>query len=291
MKGTQVIKLYQLKQWLTIEETARHFSTLFSEPVSEADVLRLGLDRRLTLSVNFVNDAYGRIGNIVHANPGIYKHFEHPYSSSDWMSAPLWSLYCGAHGLEVSEDSELQFNPWIRILHGVYDLFMLGAEAIDIENRWQVLTGGPAISKRNRIGVLVGTPQGEFCEVQIYTPISGSDDKPRGYLLNRANFSPAEKLPDDAMLVVRTRAIAEFEAGLRQHGSPQEKPLSTTERSTLLIIIAALAEQAKIPISRPSKAADLIADMTQRLGAPVSKRSIEEKLKLINDAIQSRAKS
>ena len=285
------MKLYQLKQWLTIEETARHFSTLFSEPVNEADVLRLGLDRRLTLSVNFVNDAYGRIGNIVRASPDTYKCRTHPFSRSDFMSAPLWSLYCGAHGLEVPEDSELKLNPMIKIMHGVYDLFMLGSEAIDIENRWQVLAGGPTISKRNLIGVLVGTPQGEFCEVQTYTPISDGNDKPRGYLLNRANFSPAEKLPDDAMLVVRTRAIAEFEAGLRQHEAPQERPLSTTERSTLLIIIAALAEQAKIPISRPSKAADLIANLTQRLGAPVSKRSIEEKLKLINDAVQSRTKS
>lgn len=40
-----------------LSEVARHFSLLFSEEVTAADVLRLGLDRKLPLSVNFVNCA------------------------------------------------------------------------------------------------------------------------------------------------------------------------------------------------------------------------------------------
>jgi hypothetical protein len=70
----------------------------------------------------------------------------------------------------------------------------------------------------------------------------------------------------------------------------EEKAMSTKERRTLLTIIAVLAKEAKIDISKPSKAADLIADMTQRLGSPVAKRTIEEKLKLIDDAVETRAK-
>ena len=48
-------KLFQLKEWLNISEAARHLSIVFREQVAEADVLRLALDRQLTLSVNFVN--------------------------------------------------------------------------------------------------------------------------------------------------------------------------------------------------------------------------------------------
>ena len=48
-------KLFKLKKWLTIPETAKHLSIMFGEEVQEADVLRLGLDRHLKLSVNFVN--------------------------------------------------------------------------------------------------------------------------------------------------------------------------------------------------------------------------------------------
>ena len=55
-------KLFNLKKWLTIEESAKYLSIMFDEDVSEADVLRLGLDKHLKLSVNFVNYAYALVG-------------------------------------------------------------------------------------------------------------------------------------------------------------------------------------------------------------------------------------
>lgn len=70
----------------------------------------------------------------------------------------------------------------------------------------------------------------------------------------------------------------------------EPKPLSNRERDTLLIIIAALAQLAKIDIKKTSKYGDLIADLTQKLGCPVGATTIEEKLKLIPDALESRAK-
>ena len=53
-------KLLKLQKWLTLEQAARHLSGVCGEPVSEADVLRLGLDGHLKLSVYFVNHARGR---------------------------------------------------------------------------------------------------------------------------------------------------------------------------------------------------------------------------------------
>jgi hypothetical protein len=66
LRGNENLKkLLNLKPWLTLPAAARHLSILFGEDVSEADVLRLGLDRHLTLSVDFVNHAYGRPGRLV----------------------------------------------------------------------------------------------------------------------------------------------------------------------------------------------------------------------------------
>ena len=48
-----------------MEESARHLSILFGEEVAESDVLRLGLDGHLPLSVDFVNHAKGDIGHVV----------------------------------------------------------------------------------------------------------------------------------------------------------------------------------------------------------------------------------
>lgn len=69
-----------------------------------------------------------------------------------------------------------------------------------------------------------------------------------------------------------------------------KQPLRTKERDTLLVIIAALAIEAEIDLSKPSKAASLIEGLTAQMGSPVSKRGIEEHLKNVAGALASRSK-
>ena len=69
-----------------------------------------------------------------------------------------------------------------------------------------------------------------------------------------------------------------------------EKPLLSKERNTLLTIIAALTKAAKINIDSPGKAAGFIEGLTAELGARVSKRAIEDHLKKIPDALETRMK-
>ena len=69
-----------------------------------------------------------------------------------------------------------------------------------------------------------------------------------------------------------------------------ERPLSNIERETLLIIIAALAKEAKIDINKTSKAGELIAKLSQQVGAPVGPTTIETHLKKISQALENRAK-
>ena len=61
------------------------------------------------------------------------------------------------------------------------------------------------------------------------------------------------------------------------------KPLGERERATLLSIIAALAEKAKIDLSQNSKAAAFIEAMTERIGLRVAVRTVENKLKDIKE--------
>jgi hypothetical protein len=69
-----------------------------------------------------------------------------------------------------------------------------------------------------------------------------------------------------------------------------DQPLDTKERNTLLIIIAALAKEAKIPLDKHDKAGKIIAGLTERLGAPVSDDAIASKIKLIPNALESRSR-
>lgn len=58
-------KLFAFKEWLTVSDAARHLSIVFGEDVTETDVLRLAADRRLCMSVRFVNHTCVRRGLVV----------------------------------------------------------------------------------------------------------------------------------------------------------------------------------------------------------------------------------
>jgi hypothetical protein len=69
-------KLFKLKQWLTLSDTAKHLSGICGEEVTEADILRLGLDKHLKLSVYFVNKTYARPGHWEHCSGDIRTSIE-----------------------------------------------------------------------------------------------------------------------------------------------------------------------------------------------------------------------
>ncbi|MGO9446411.1 MAG: hypothetical protein ACLPXB_16795 [Thiobacillaceae bacterium] len=69
----------------------------------------------------------------------------------------------------------------------------------------------------------------------------------------------------------------------------EDTPFGERERTTLLTLIAALATEAGIDISKTSKAASLIEGLTLGIGARVAARTIEEHLKRIPAALEKRS--
>ena len=65
-------KLSKLKEWFTVPEAAKHLSIVFHEDVSEADVLRLALDGRLSLSIYFAGLQPGKRTIIKPISPSEY---------------------------------------------------------------------------------------------------------------------------------------------------------------------------------------------------------------------------
>lgn len=228
-------KLFNLKEWLTISDTAKYLSLTLGEEVAEADVLRLALDGHLRLSVNFIHGAIARRGNVgnlvdeetkltlkLHNEPDLY-----PFSA-------------------LPESMET--------LKGVWDLPMLGDEVLEIENEYQRLTGGYSVFRR-RVGIYVNRNDGEIFQLQDVIKFIDSQysrdsvDKflqdinennipkskreslwKRGKLLaqkmekeqelmdthmiNISNYFPAPRLPDCAMLIIRTEVLREFEQSI-----------------------------------------------------------------------------
>jgi hypothetical protein len=275
--NTGLKKLLKLKDWLTVPDAARHLSILFGVDVSEADVLRLALDGRLTLSVYFVNRTAAQCGKIV-APPADDERKE-GLSIKDGFG-----LSDGRVFLSIGKITSIQ---------GVWDLPMISAEKSAVEHKYQQLTGGPEVEMPWFVGPVVNRPDGTCGHIlKGYPGTGGQYRSPSGdlYILPyEENYGPADALPSDAVFVVRTSALQELEALMSEPETPTERPFGRRERNTLLVIIAGLAELAKVDVAKPSKAAAVIESATIRMGARVAARTIEDKLKLVPEALESKA--
>jgi hypothetical protein len=94
------------------------------------------------------------------------------------------------------------------------------------------------------------------------------------------------QVPDELRLLVShsTQAVSQTTKPLAK-----DKPLGKRERETLLTIIAAMGKELKIDFGRVSKAAGTIEGLTTRIGARIAKRTIEEHLKRIPEAIEGKS--
>lgn len=289
-------KLFNLKEWLTVADAARHLSIVFGEDVTEADVLRLALDGRLRLSVYFVNHAIALCGKVV------------PWEETDWWLFPdsddfPWgrvmkragqatteecrpcprkleallnqipetergNYYPMMRDLNIDGERFLKRSDDVTTLRGVWDLPMIGAEQLDIEHQYQDLTGGPGVTLLRLDGAFVEGRDGQICQLQEdfddneyqagssaqlerleeHIASNGIEGAEAESLLNRhkeqrkeflekrwakpaeENYYPAAGLPKDAVIVVRTEALREFE----RHGNDTPLPTSRAHVSDKL---------------------------------------------------------
>lgn len=308
---------------MTVADAAKYLASVFVEEVSEADVLRFALDGEIKLSVNFVNETVARPGVLIPIDSAPYKEVEFPLSPE-----PI-RIYGGPKILTDGIVSHvLNLDTGIGYLRGVYDLPMIGGEQMDVEHRFQMLIGGPAVTSVAMDGAFVESADGRLCQllddyddnqfsagsraqlknIERRIAAENIDTGEAEKLLNKhkadrlifladrkqkpveEHYYPGGGLPADSVMVVRTAALTEFIDNFNADSDQVGRSLGTTERRVLLCIIAALAKEAKLDVSKPGKTAIFIESLTDALGVHVAKRTIEEHLKRIPDALESRMK-
>lgn len=319
-------KLFKLKKWLTVPEAAQHLSIVFGEEVKEADVLRFALDGHLKLSVNFVNYAEARCGKVVPLEDARF-HELSPLIRDLVLEMRKGKPTMVLDGLQISDSEVLELEKTMVSLNGVYDLPMIGNERLDVEHEYQNLTAGPAVTIEGFDGAFVKGQDGQLWQLQesfddneyqagskaqlrkLEGQIKRDDidsskakellgqhiEERKKFLEERKkkkeseNYYPAGGLPQDSVLVVRTDALREFEQSINNAPASSDKPIATTERNTLLTIIAALCDYSAIdPAGRG--AANQIAKLTEKLGATVTDDTIRKALAKIPDALEARTK-
>lgn len=315
-------KIFNLKEWLTVADAARHLSIVFGEDVTEADVLRLALDKRIRLSVNFVNGAAGRVGRIVPIDEAEYEEIPSPSGKGTLRLYGGPQLFLGGRTISV-----VKLEEEVRQLRGIYDLPMIGSEQLDVEHEYQRQVGGPPVTLVGMDGAFVEGRNGLIAQIQ-----DDRDDSPyqngstaqlemlrqriadnnlgkeeaeallkkysedrKEYLERRStqtaaeNHYPRDGLPADSMFVVRTEALREFEQSVNPVALNLDKPMTTSERNSLLTIIAALCDHSAIKL-QDRGAASQIAKMTEEIGASVSDDTVRRALAKIPSALESRMK-
>lgn len=311
-------KLFKLKEWLTLDETAQHLTVVLGEPVLEKDIYRLALDGYLQLSINIINGTQVHKGKLISPEDVEWHEF-----SSSLLPNTVKKPVLIPDSLCIGENRFLKLEEKVKSIRGVWDLMMIGGERLDIEHWYQQLIEGPAITLTNLDGAFVqkdnvicqlleSYDENEFqpgslarernMEAFIAQNKLTSDEnkeirqkfkQEREDFLKRQksqtdeqNYYPAAGLPSEGVLVVRTKAIMGFINSLNEG---TEKSLSTKERHTLLVIIAALCNEADIDYSQRG-VATAIQHLTENIGSPVTDDTIRTVLKQINEAVDIRSK-
>lgn len=253
-------KLFKLKKWLTIDDTAKHLTSIFDEPVKDYDILRFALDGHLKLSVNLVNHAHAKKLKIVSLenartvkkdfdNGGIFFEFSKEFGLD---GTPDYVL-----DLPYGDNQFLQIDGKIISVEGVMDLMMIGNEALDIEHEYQQLTSGIEVTLVCIEGAYLQNPEnGDIYELQDHfkNDVKSMKDK--------NNYYPAGSLPKDSALVVRTKAISDF-IDTVDNDKKTNKPLSIRTENNYLRLIFTLANSIKgFNPNKPYEAAQLIIDET-----------------------------
>ena len=198
--------LYELREWLFVPDAAAHLSEALGREVTEPDVLRYGLDGRLTLSLRFVSEVPGRFGRVVPRE-----------------KAKVCAARSGARlqrHFEVSESDVLQLDEPKKIVFiaGVWNLVMLGSARLALEERYHSLVGrSGVVLERFAWGneIFVNRHDGTWCHLHKL----GDEDT-----WDVDDWQPAQWPYAGSVLVVRTSALDALTSRVTEPKLAHEEP-------------------------------------------------------------------
>lgn len=181
-------KLLKMKHWVTLPDAARHLSAMFDEAVDVADVLQLGLDGRLKLSVVFDDPVKVQPKKLV-SEADARKALGLP---EDAGKREFGVRGCYMHdGMVLIDDGPRVKDcfPPPPSARGLFDLPMIGGEVLGVERICRAAQGlKPGDDAINPQGALVVGPGGVILQVLTWDGLE---------------YHYSWTLPDDVNIVVR----------------------------------------------------------------------------------------
>ncbi|EWH03566.1 hypothetical protein [Halomonas sp. BC04] len=265
-------RLYHLKSWLTLNDAAAHLSAVFSESVAIHDVLHLGLEGRLKLSVLFLAPAHaieGKITHIMDTRVAIHP----PGKILAWTVGDMEMKAAAAFGKTLSEvvSGDNEMNRWLESgalmatpmaprftedafitwygdvmpVEGVWDLPLLAGERVSVEELYSSQVGGEPeldvwvpdgawIEREGRVYALKERFQEEGFGTKTLEQLTSWEN--RRY--NPSKWFDLDRLPSDSRIVIRRQNLDAFLSSLdeQESGQPTEgEDLRALEAFGLLV--------------------------------------------------------
>jgi len=263
-------KLFNLKQWLTVADAAKYLTVVLGEDVTYADILRLALDRHLRLSVYFADGAKGRCGRIIPISEASYievpaiggegtvklhkgvtlSHNGHPMSIVELEEEV--STLRGVYDLPMIGSERLDIENEYQQLIGGPPVTLVGMDGAFVEGRDGFLCqiqddfddnefqpGSKAALerlKRHCLQIQENDPTSEGA-AEAESLLTKYENDRKEFLERRKlkpvseRYYPRDGLPEDAMLIVRTEALREFERSINDEPGNAGTHIATTERA------------------------------------------------------------
>jgi hypothetical protein len=232
-------KLFQLKEWLTIEDAAKQLTILLNEEVSEIDLYQLSLDGRLTISVYFPIGATAKLGSLINQDEVKIINGPHPFFDDQTIPMPD-SIELDVKGFANAGWLRLDEN--ILKINGIWDLLICSSGATEIEQKIFKSLKKYLPSQSENYGIIL--KKEDLC-AQLLVEENDADEK---------YYIPAYYLDcHPHMMVVRPTSIMDFLSRLNEDvKKPKGRPSKLSDEQ--------IAEIKKLHKEQSSLTAEIIAN-------------------------------
>lgn len=216
-KGHNLSKLFKLRKWLTVKETASHLTILLGEDIREADVFRLALDNKLMLSLFLPTTTKAKFAEEIPL-PEELDYLRHNYGFGDTI-------------MSVSLDQ-------ITVLEGICNFPMIGTERLLVEAEYYRLTTGNAFEINGGFEIYVEQGNKLYVLQQLLSDLEIIEDGEKDQMLRDhaiKNYFNAHHLPSDGILVVRLDALRKLENEIAHSSDSGINSKESTRKSENLL--------------------------------------------------------
>ena len=132
-----MINILEIKKFFSLEEAVTYLSSVLDASVSLATIYQLIADKQLTLSARLINQAYALKGQIFECKYGDLVEFKTELTTGKVLETSYFDYVTDDNSIPISIDKLFIYDNKAHVIDGIWDLAMIGEEALRVEHLYQ----------------------------------------------------------------------------------------------------------------------------------------------------------